>query len=121
MANGDVIKGVSSVGKTKIVQTGTKQEKKRDAKGRFVKGQSGNPSGRPALPQEITNLARASAPDAIRMAIRFINDESTTPNVRLKAAEILLDRAYGKPSQAIDLDAKSVPQVVFVGGDNVPD
>jgi hypothetical protein len=110
---------VSSVGKS--LQSGAKQEQKRDAKGRFVKGQSGNPSGRPAMPAEIMNMARASAPDAIKMAIQFVNDEDADPRVRLKAAEILLDRGYGKPTQAVDLETKNIPQVVFVGCDSIPD
>ena len=38
---------------------------------------------------------------------------------RLRAAEIILDRGYGKPTQAVDLNASDIPQIVFVG--DVPD
>ena len=46
-------------------------------------------------------------------------DEDEATKNRIRAAEIILDRGYGKPVQAVDLDASSVPQVVFVG--DVPD
>ena len=48
----------------------------------------------------------------------LLDEDKATKN-RIRAAEIILDRGYGKPVQAVDLDAGSVPQVVFIG--DVPD
>ncbi len=63
----------------------------------FVKGQSGNPGGRKPIPQSIKDLARASAADAIQMAVELMNHAD--PNVRIKALNVILDRAYGKAPQ----------------------
>lgn len=104
----------------KRLKSGT-QQVKRDAKGRFVKGQSGNVYGRTPMPAEMMELARASAPKALELAARYIDDDELDPRVRLKAAELLLDRGYGKPAQSVSMDVQSAPRVVFVGCDNVPD
>lgn len=65
----------------------------------FQKGQSGNPGGRKPIPPELKAMARAASPAALQRAIDLIasNDE----NVALKAINTVLDRAYGKPAQAM--------------------
>jgi hypothetical protein len=65
----------------------------------FRPGQSGNPSGRPKADPMIREAARAHAEDAIAVFVANLTDES--PMIRHKAAEAILDRAYGKPAQAI--------------------
>lgn len=87
----------------------------------FLPGQSGNPSGRPKIPEEVKEAFRAATGDACRVLCEIVNDFSAKDSDRIRAAEVILDRAWGKPVQAVDVDAKNIPQVVFVGGDNVPD
>ena len=95
--------------------SGEKQEVKRDNKGRFVKGQSGNKQGRQKIPEDIKQAFRSLAPDCCRVLCSIVNDESARHADRIKAAEVILDRGWGKPVQSVDLDASSIPQVVFVG------
>ena len=93
-------------------------------RGRFRPGHSGNPAGRPADTQETKEgkeLLRAASPAACQLLCNTINDPSAKLELRIKCAEIVLDRVYGKPQQAVEVDAKSVPQVVIIGGDQIPD
>ena len=76
---------------------------------KWKKGQSGNPKGQPRKLPELRDLLAnvlgdekdgKSAAEAILMALRA---KATKGDVR--AAELLLDRAYGKPKQDIDIQA----------------
>lgn len=76
--------------------------------GKFKKGQSGNPNGRPKkLPQLDVLLSNVlgeekdglTAAEAILKALRL---KATKGDVR--AAEVLLDRAYGKAMQKQETD-----------------
>jgi len=76
----------------------------------FKKGQSGNPNGRPKKLPELDKLLAnvlgeenangITAAEAILMALRA---KATKGDIR--AAEVLLDRGYGKAKQSIDLNA----------------
>lgn len=74
----------------------------RDKAGRFVKGQSGNPNGRPKKPLEIERYAR-EAP----ARLRAIADDPATP-VKVKAdiERFFYEAQFGKAPQAIDLEGK---------------
>lgn len=78
----------------------------------FQPGQSGNPSGRPKQDPAIKEAARAHAERALAVFVANMEDEN--PAVRHKAAEAILDRAYGKPAQAIaGPDGEGAVEVVF--------
>lgn len=92
----------------------------------FVKGQSGNPNGRPkklpALDLIMTNVMGdekngISAAEAIIMKLR---DMATKGDI--KAAQVLLDRAYGKAKQDIDITTQgekvTVPTIIFTKDGN---
>ena len=72
--------------------------------GRFTKGNPSN-GGRPKLPEELKMAFRAAAPDALDVLIKILKDEGAKHGDRIKCAEIILDRGYGKPVQAVDLES----------------
>lgn len=67
----------------------------------FQPGVSGNPSGRPKENNEVKALARANAPQAMQTLIDIMTNGE--PKLALQAANAVLDRAYGKPAQAVQL------------------
>ena len=90
----------------------------RDKLGRFVKGQSGNPNGRPPLHPDIKKYAEGSP-----RKLRAIADDPDTP-VRLKAEieKWFAEMCYGKAAQQVTLDGEmSVTPVVFTGSDDIAD
>jgi hypothetical protein len=72
----------------------------RTDKGQFAKGVSGNPGGRPKLPEELRELFRAKGPDALEVLTRCL--QSSDERIAIAAATAILDRGYGKPAQTID-------------------
>ena len=74
----------------------------RDKAGRFVKGQSGNPSGRPKKPPELEKYAK-DAPKKLRA----IADDPDTP-IKIKAdiEKFFFEAIYGKAAQAVDLEGR---------------
>ncbi len=58
---------------------------------------SGNPRGRPpkAVVHDVRALARQHAPEALRILVTLMCNED--PRVAVRAAEAVLNRAYGSP------------------------
>jgi HEAT repeat protein len=74
----------------------------RDANGRFVKGISGNPGGRPKAVGFVTELAQKHTESAVATLVTIMKDPKSNAQARASAANALLDRGYGKPQQLID-------------------
>jgi hypothetical protein len=66
----------------------------------FKKGQSGNPSGRPKQHSEVIKLARLHSIEAVERMVEIMRNKRH-PKLSLKAAELLLDRAWGRVPHAI--------------------
>ena len=69
--------------------------------GRFQKGLSGNPGGRPREIGEIKDLARAHTADAMLALASIAVDLSAPASARVAAAEALLNRAWGRPGLSL--------------------
>lgn len=70
----------------------------------FVKGQSGNPGGRPARTQEELDLIQAckdKTPQALDTLVRIM-ERGEKERDQLTAALAIIERGYGKPVQPTD-------------------
>ena len=69
----------------------------------FVKGQSGNPGGRPkaVMPdgRTLSEAAREHSPAALEVLVKAL----TNPETALAAAKEILDRGFGRPAQSVEL------------------
>jgi hypothetical protein len=78
---------------------------------RWKPGQSGNPSGSNAR-TKVRRLAVKHGPEAFRRLIELMRSDE--PPVALRAAEAILDRAYGKPVPELVLAAEQVGFTIVV-------
>ena len=79
-----------------------KKPESRDNAGRFKKGQSGNPGGKKPMDDETKAILKAAAPDAAKLMVKMMNDPKIQPKLRMQAAEVVMDRVYGKATQPIE-------------------
>jgi hypothetical protein len=70
-------------------------------KGVWQPGQSGNPKGRPSIKGEVETLARTYTVEALETLADLMRN-GVSDNVRMAAANALLNRGWGLPRQAID-------------------
>ena len=70
---------------------------------RFKPGQSGNPSGRSKVIAEIRDLARQHTAGAIN-ALVAVMQTGESGAARISAAVAILDRGWGKPREAKDVN-----------------
>lgn len=75
-------------------------------------GVSGNPRGRPKVAEEVRTLARVHGKRALERLVELMDDPD--PRVAFMASREVLDRAYGKPSPAMDADAHDGQVTVVV-------
>jgi hypothetical protein len=69
----------------------------------FKKGVSGNPGGHPRIIGEIRDLAREHTADAIDALVSIVNDGAANPGARVAAANVILDRGYGKVAASVEV------------------
>jgi hypothetical protein len=68
---------------------------------KWVKGMSGNPGGRPKLEVSIRDLAQQNSMEALETLVQVMR--TGKPGERLIAANAILDRAYGRPTQSVEM------------------
>lgn len=66
-------------------------------------------------------MFEAALPEAVQLLVDTMNNPGAKNELRVQCANTIIDRVMGKPQQAVDLNAKNIPQVIFVGGDKVAD
>jgi hypothetical protein len=81
--------------------TSKKQPIERVGGGRFAKGYSGNPGGRAATPAHVKEMLGKLTSRAVEIMAETMEGED--PKLRFLAAQEVLNRAVGKPTQAIDV------------------
>jgi hypothetical protein len=87
-------------------------------KHKFKKGQTGNPNGRPKKLPELNKIMADILGDeknGLTAAERILKAiEAKALRGDIKAAEMLLDRGYGKPKQTTDTNITSTEPLVIV-------
>lgn len=74
--------------------------------GKFVKGKSGNPGGRPRDLLGLADLARTHSTEAVETLVSIMKSKKTAASARVQAACALLDRGFGKPTQGIAVSGR---------------
>jgi hypothetical protein len=72
--------------------------------GKFTKGTSGNPGGRPKIDPKVKKILESATVDAAQALVDMLS--SGNPQYIIRAAETILDRVYGKPAQSVAIDGE---------------
>ncbi|MBR0560060.1 DUF5681 domain-containing protein [Neokomagataea anthophila] len=72
----------------------------------FKKGQSGNPGGLPKNMREVIALARSHTTTAIEALAEIAGNKTAPESARVSAANSLLDRAWGKPKDTVEIQGQ---------------
>lgn len=77
--------------------------------GKWLPGQgSPNPAGRPKASYLVSDLAKQHTPEALATLVEVMQDKAAPAAARVSAAEAVLNRAWGRPVQAIDARVETV-------------
>lgn len=71
--------------------------------GQFVKGKSGNPGGRPKVPEPFKELVQSKSVPALERIIEIMENPASKPGDVFMCAKLILEYAYGKPKESMSL------------------
>lgn len=83
------------------------------------KGYCGNPSGRPRIPEEVKEAFREFTLEARNTLVEIMKDKEAKAGDRVRASEVILNRAWGTPEQSVavsgglataNVDTSKLPQ-----------
>lgn len=89
-------------------------ESREASRGRFRPGVSGNPGGRPRVFADVKALAGEYTTEAIESLVRIARATKTPAPVKLAAWREVMDRAIGRPAQAITGEGGGPIQVAAI-------
>jgi hypothetical protein len=78
----------------------------------FKKGVSGNPGGKPRVLKNVQDLARQYTVPAIEALAEIVRNKKAPPAARVAAANVLLDRGYGRAPQSLEVSGNTVLQII---------
>jgi hypothetical protein len=61
------------------------------------------------VPEDVKELTRSLSPEALETLGHIMRDKKAPAAARVSAANAILDRAYGKPQQSLDVTSNQVP------------
>ena len=87
----------------------------------FKQGTSGNPGGRPRENAAFSQLCRTQSESALQVVTQILKSEKARQSDRIRAAELILAYAFGRPAQTLEHSglgsAKASPVVNIILGD----
>jgi len=69
-------------------------------------GQSGNPGGMRAIPEEVKQALIAATPQATKVLLDLLLSDNE--KIRLQAVQVIYERAYGKAAAQVDVRVHDV-------------
>lgn len=77
------------------------------------KGYTGNPGGRKPMDPELKKSLQGWAAESLKFLYGLMQNEDAANRDRAKAAEVLMDRAWGKPLQSVDAEIRDLRPILF--------
>ena len=93
----------------------------RDLTGRFLKGTSGNPAGRPLGFRAYIKESTDEGNELVEVVLGVLRDLNASNRERMEAARWLADRGFGKPAAVRDDDVPGIGDFTIVINDHQDD